>query len=200
MLKATIALSVLFLIVVGGRYLWSRGSTPGRLHVPASGGMLVLRPPRLQGILLGFGALLPAVVFGALGVRAWLSGATGMGGRIAVVVATVLTLGLSVHQFLSAFRQRIVVHLTGFQRVGVATRREMRWDDVVSVAYNPFHRWFFLTSSTGAHVWISEELAGIGDFAAVALRRLPHRALDGDPDAREELEDLAASARTGASP
>lgn len=199
MLKTTLALCVLFLVVVGGRYLWSRASTPVRLHAPVSGGMLVLRPPRLQGILLGFGALLPAVVFGALAVRAWLSGRTGMGGRIAVLVPTVLTLGLSAHQFLSAFRQRIVVHLAGFQRVGVATRREMRWDDIVSVAYNPFHRWFFLTSANGSHVWISEELAGIGDFAAVALRRLPRRALDGDPQAREELEDLAASAREGAS-
>jgi PH (Pleckstrin Homology) domain-containing protein len=139
---------------------------------------------------------MPALVFGAFAVRAWLSGRTGTGGRIAVLVPTVLTLGLSVHQFLSAFRQRIVVHLAGFQRVGVATRRELRWDDVVSVAYNPFHRWFFLTTSDGAHVWISEELAGIGDFAAVALRRLPRRALDGDPAAREELEELAAAARS----
>src|SRR6185369_8862604 len=139
---------------------------------------------------------LPGLVFGAFAVRAWGSGGTGMGGRIAVVVPTALTLGLSVHQFLSAFRQRIVVHLAGFQRFGVASRREMRWDDVVSVAYNPMNRWFFLTSSNGSHVWISEELAGIGDFAAVALRRLPRRALDGDPQAREELEDLAASAGT----
>src|SRR6185369_18015471 len=142
MLKTTIALGVLLLIVAGGRHLWARGSARVPLHVPTSGGLLILRPPRLQGILLGFGALLPGLVFGAFAVRAWGSGGTGMGGRIAVVVPTALTLGLSVHQFLSAFRQRIVVHLAGFQRFGVASRREMRWDDVVSVAYNPMNRWF----------------------------------------------------------
>jgi hypothetical protein len=198
MLKASIALGLLFLVLVGGRRLRFLRSAPVRLHVPTSDGMLVLRPPRLQGILLGFGALLPAVVFGGVGIRAWLAEGTGTGGRIAVVVPTVLALGLSVHQFLSAFRQRIVVHLTGFQRVGVATRRHVRWDQIVSVAYNPFHQWFFLTRADGSHLWISEDLDGIGDFAALALRRLPPRALEGDPQAREELEDLAASARAAA--
>jgi hypothetical protein len=198
MLKASIALGVLLLVLAGGRRLLFHRSTAVRLHVPAPDGVLVLRPPRLQGILLGFGALLPAVVFGGVGVRAWLAEGTGTGGRIAVVVPAVLTLGLSVHQFLSAFRQRIVVHLTGFQRVGVATRHHVRWDQIVSVAYNPFHHWFFLTRADGSHLWIPEDLDGIGDFAALALRRLPPRALDGDPQAREELEDLAAAARAAA--
>ena len=194
MLKPLVAMAVLFLVAAGAHWLRLHASPRVRAHVPLSDGVLVLRPPRGQRIMLGLGALVPAAVLGALGARVWAAG-TGTAGRVAVAAAALLALAVALHQFLSAFRQRFVAHLAGLQCIGVATRREVRWSSVASVAYNPMHHRFFVTSADGSHVWIPEDLHGIGDFAALALRRLPPAALAADPLAREELEDLAAAAR-----
>jgi Bacterial PH domain len=197
LLSTVIAIAALFLVMVGGRYLWLRRSAPLRPHVPHTGDVLVLRASRLSGIMLGFGALLPAVVLGAVAVRAWAAGA-GTVGLVGAAAATLAASLFSLHQFASAFRRRIVVHEAGIVRIGVVRRRQLRWADVASVAYNPLQRWFFLTTSDGGRLWVSEHLQGIGDFAEIALGRLPPVALRGDPQAREVLEDLAAEARAAA--
>jgi Bacterial PH domain len=98
-----------------------------------------------------------------------------------------------VHQFLSAFLARVLVHDTGIERIGVATRRRVGWKAIAAVAYNPVNRWFMLTTSDGGHLWLSEDLRGIAEFAAVALRRVPADALR-DAVAREALGDLAQEA------
>ena len=192
MVSDTLALVTLFLLMAGGRYLWVYRSAPARPHVPLTGGRLFLRQPRSRGVMLGFAALLPALVLGAVGASAWMAG-TGKAGLFAVAVATLLPLMTSVHQFLSAFLHRFAVHDIGIESIGVVTRRLVRWVDVASVTYNPLQRWFFVTTSHGSHLWLPEDLYGIGDFAAVALHRLPATALSRDPAAREELEDLAAA-------
>jgi hypothetical protein len=192
MVSDTLALVTLFLLMACGRYLWSYRSTPARLHVPRAGGRLFLRQPRSRGVMLGFAALLPALVLGAVGASAWMAG-TGKAGLFAVAIATLLPLTTSLHQFLSAFLHRFAVHDIGIENIGVVTRRMVRWADVASVSYNPLHRWFFVTTSRGSHLWLPEDLYGIGDFAAVALHRLPSAALSRDPAAREELEELAAA-------
>jgi len=193
MISSTIALVILFLLMSTGRYLWLHRPAPARLHVPLTGGRLLLRQPRGKCIMLGLAALFPALVLGGVGASAWRAGA-GRAGLLATAAATLLPLMASVHQFLSAFLHRIVVNGFGIERIGVLTRRLFRWEDVASIAHNPFHHWFFVTTSHGAHLWLAEDLRGIGDFAAIALQRLPAAAFRGDPAAREELEDLAAYA------
>jgi len=197
MARAVIAFTVLFVLMAVGRILWQRRPAP-RLRVPVSGGILVLRPPRRNGVMLGITALIPAGVFGALASRAWLTGRTGPAGLVAVSAVTLAAFALSAYEFASAFRQRILVHVAGLERVGVLRRRRLRWGEIASVAYNPLHSWFFVKASDGTRFWLSEDLSGIGDFAEIALRRLPSSAFQGDPQAREVLEDLAASARAEA--
>lgn len=190
----TVALVALFLLMAAGRY-WTNRSVPARLHVPLTEGRLLLRQPRQKCFMLGFSALVPAAVLGGVGASAWRAGA-GKAGITAAAASALLSLVTSVHQFLSAFLSRVVVHDGGIENIGVVTRRRIRWGDVARVAYNPIHRWFFVTTSRGSHLWLSEDLRGIGDFAAVALRKLPSTALRGNPEAREELEDLAAYSAT----
>jgi hypothetical protein len=172
-----------------------RRSTRRRLHALPAAGVLVLRPPRGIGLLVSLTTLLPAVLFGAVGARAWAIGRAGPLGVVPAVCAAVVTLAVSLHQLALALRQRLLVDDWGIERVGVATRRYVRWAEVARVAYNPFHHWFFVTTSGRAHLWVPEELSGIGEFAARALKRLPAAALREDPDARQVLELLAASRR-----
>ena len=196
MLLSTIALVLLFLLMATGRYLWVQlwvQPAPARLHVPLTGGRLLLRQPRGKCIMLGLAALFPALVLGGVGASAWRAGA-GKAGLLGTAAAMLPPLMASAHQFLSAFLHRVVIHGVGIENIGVLTRRMVRWDDVARIAYNPFHRWFFVTTSRGSHLWLPEDLRGIGDFAAIALHRLPAAALRGDPAAREALEVLAAYA------
>jgi Bacterial PH domain len=134
---------------------------------------------------------MPAVIFAAIAARAWAAGTAGVA---AGALAALLALAVAVHQFLSAFLARVLVHDTGIERVGVATRRRVGWKTIARVAYNPVNRWFMLTTSDGGHLWLSEDLRGIGEFAAVALRRVPPGAFS-DALAREALDDLAEEAR-----
>ena len=193
MFYTMLGFAILLAVMMGGRLLLNRRPAAGRAHVaPTSGGLLILRPPARIGIMLGIAALFPAVVFELMAARAT---AIGQRGVVTLVVAGLLALAVAVHQFLSAFVQRFEVHVGGIERVGVAMRRRMRWSDVSKVAYNPMQHWFFLIATDGTKLWLSEELRGIGDFAELALRRVPAAAL-ADPMARETLEELAAEARS----
>jgi hypothetical protein len=197
-MKLVIGVVVLSIVMVGGRWVWLRSAAAAtRPHVPAVAGVLVLRPPRRTGLMLGSMGVLPAALLGAMAFRAWASG-VGRSGLATVAAAALLMAALSAHQLVAAFRQHVVVSEWGIEQVGVVLRRQVRWAQIASVAYNPLHHWFYFVTAERSRFWISEELNGIGDFAMVALKRLPREALAHDPFAREQLEDLSAQARAAA--
>jgi len=191
MWQGILAFVVLLAVLVGGRYLFFRAQGSARAHLPRTGGTLVLRRPRRIGVLLAVGALLPGLLFAAFTLRVWSLGRSGAGGLVFAGAVTALALGFSAHQFAAAFRHRLLVDERGIERVGVFTRRRVAWGEVAKVTYNPRNRWFFLTARDGMHLWLDETLDGMGDFAALALSRLPAEALQGDRIAREVLEELA---------
>ncbi len=150
-----------------------------------------MRAPRWLGVALAACALVPAGVLGAIAARLFAGGRTSTAGLVEISVATLAAAGVSGHQLVAAFRKRLVVDEFGLARVGVFTRRRVSWHEVARVAYNPVNRWFFLTAADGSHVWVSIDTHGIGDFAEIALARLPAAALEKDALAREALEELA---------
>jgi hypothetical protein len=195
MWQGIVAFLVLLLVLVGGRYLFFRAQRgKAAVHVPRTGGTLVLRRSRRIGVLLAVGALLPSLLFVAVTFRAWSEGRAGMGGLLFSGAVILLALAFSAHQFLAAFRSHLAVDERGLERVGVFTRRRVAWEELARVAYNPRNRWFFLTARDGTHLWVDETVDGAGDFAVLALARVPPEALAGDRVAREVLEDLAEAA------
>jgi hypothetical protein len=138
-------------------------------------------------------ALIPAGVLGLLTLQASRSGARGLPGAIA---ATLVATAVAVYLLAAAVRSRVMVRDTGMERVGVFRRRRVGWPAVSRIAYNPAQRWFFLTLTDGSHLWLREDVAGIGDFAGIALRRVrPDVLAAAGPDVREVLEELAEAAR-----
>ncbi len=188
-----IALAALAVLVLGGRYLVRRrasGAVPA--HVPPSGGRVILRPPRRNAVMLGITALIPAGLLGAVTVRAWELGQAGAAGLAFGVVATLLVLSVAVYELAYALRAHLVVHDTGIERVGVFGRRLVGWSRMAKVAFNPVNHWFVVTVAGGSHLWLPADIAGMGDFASLALRRLPPTVLKtADPVVREVLEELA---------
>jgi hypothetical protein len=189
-----ISLAALAVVLIGGKLLMSRRrsrSTP--LHVPSADGTFTLRPPRRNAFLLGVSALVPAAVLGLLTFQAWESGGFGL---VASTAATLVALGAAAYVFVSGGGSRLVVRETGLERVGVFRRRVVGWTSVAKIAFNPVQRWFFITASDGSHLWVPTDLAGIGSFASVALRRVRPVVFEGDGGAvREVLEELADAAR-----
>lgn len=195
MWQGIVAFLVLLLVLVGGRYLFFRAQRGGAAaHVPRTGGTLVLRRSRRIGVLLAVGALLPSLLFVAVTYRAWSLGRAGAAGLVFACAVTLVALAFSAHQFVAAFRQHLAVDEAGIEDVGVFTRRKVAWGEVTKVAYNPRNRWFFVTSRDGKHLWVDETVDGAGDFAVLALARVPPEALAGDRVAREVLEELAEAA------
>jgi PH (Pleckstrin Homology) domain-containing protein len=197
--------SVLLVVALGLVFLvaprfFRRSRRPSRPHVPLQDGVLVMRTPRRFGILLGVSALVPAAVLGAIAVRAIAGGSerASPAGMVATALATLAALAFAAHQFVATFRTRFVVDEFGVSHIGVLTRRRVRWGEVARVVFNPMNRWFFITTAGGAHLWVPVDTHGIGDFAAVALVRLPPAALTADENARDALEDLAAAEKPSA--
>ncbi|HEY6002731.1 MAG TPA: PH domain-containing protein [Anaeromyxobacter sp.] len=199
MLTSLVTLAALGVVLFLGTLLFRRVRTPGRPHVPLSGGVLVMRVPKRNGILLGVCALFPAALLAAIATGALDSRSGGWLGAVASVLAAAAAAAVALHQFVSAFRSRFVVDEFGLSRIGVLTRRRIRWSEVARLAFNPVNRWFFITTADGTHLWIPIDANGIGDFAAVALARLPRSTLSADAFARDALRDLATPERsTGA--
>src|SRR5512138_2628699 len=194
MRDALMTFVVLASILFGGRYLVGRRFfSSARMHVPLADGSFTLKPPRTSAILLGFIALVPAGILGLLAFQAWRSGGKGL---LVAVVATALAAAAPAYLFAAAIRSRVVVRETGMERVGVLGRRLVGWTAVAKIAFNPTQRWFFLTLSDRSHLWVRADIAGVGDFAAVALRRLQPAVLEAaDPIVREILQELAEAAR-----
>jgi len=83
----------------------------------------------------------------------------------------------------------------GLDWVGVIGHRVVSWGEIVRFAYNPVNQWFFITLVDGTHLWLWDDLTGIGFFAEMALSRLPPAALWGDQQARAVLQELAEYTR-----
>jgi hypothetical protein len=193
MREGLIAFAVLVVLMLGGqRLIRRRSSGVDPAHVPLSGGRLVLRTPRRNAVMLGVTALIPAGLLGSVTARAWGLGQTGPAGLLAGLVATLLVLSVAVYAFASAFRAHLVVHDSGIERVGVFRRRLVGWESMAKIAFNPANHWFVVTIAGGSHLWLPADLAGMGDFAILALRRLPPPVLQAaDPVVREVFEELA---------
>ena len=186
-----IAFAVLAVLMLGGRYLIRRRrSAVDRAHVALRDGRLVLRTPRRNAIMLGITALIPAGLLGSVTVQL---GQTGPAALLAGLAATLLVLSGAVYAFAYAFRAHLVVHDTGIERVGVFRRRLVGWQSIAKIAFNPANHWFVMRAD-GSHLWLPADLAGMGDFAILALRRLPPAVLQkADPVVREVLEELAGA-------
>jgi hypothetical protein len=190
-----IAFSVLVVLMLGGQYLMRRRrSGVGPAHVPLRDGHLVLRTPRRNAIMLGITALIPAGLLGSMTVQL---GQTGPAALLAGLAATLLVLSGAVYAFAYALRAHLVVHATGIERVGVFRRRLVGWQGIAKIAFNPANHWFVMTVADRSHLWLPADLAGMGDFAILALRRLPPAVLQkADPVVREVLEELAGADAT----
>jgi hypothetical protein len=190
-----IAFAVLGVLMFGAPWLirlFRRRASPA--HVPPSDGHIVLRPPRRNAVMLGITALIPAALLGSLTVGSWQLGRTGPAGLVGGLLVTLLVLAVAVYQFAYAFRAHLLVHDTGIERVGVFGRRLVGWKRIAKIAFNPANHWFVVTVAGGSHMWLPADLEGMGDFAVVALRRIPPPVLQAaDPVVREVLEELAAA-------
>jgi hypothetical protein len=150
--------------------------------------------------MFGITALIPAGLLGSLTARVWQLGHTGAAGFVAGVVATLLVLFVAFYEFAYAFRAHVVVRDTGIQRIGVFRRRLVGWGSITKLAFNPVNHWFVVTAADGSHFWLPADLDGMGDFAAMALRRIPPAVLrTSDPVVREVLEELAEAVAMPAS-
>jgi len=96
------------------------------------------------------------------------------------------------------FRACVRVNVAGLDWVGVLGHRVVSWGEIARFAYNPVNQWFFITLADGTHLWLWDDLTGIGFFAEMALSRLPPAALWADEQAREVLQALAEAARLAA--
>jgi hypothetical protein len=196
MRDAAIAFAALAAFMVAARYLLRPGrSRVVSRHVPRTDGPLVLRPPRRNAVMLGITALIPAGVLGSMTLRIWALGRTGLAGLLMGIVATLLPVAVAVYEFAYAARACVVVHDTGLERVGVARRRLVGWGSISKVAFNPVNHWFFVTVKDESHLWLPADVPGMGEFAGIALRRLPPAVFQADPVALEVLDELADSAR-----
>jgi len=191
-------LSLLGLVVMTALMLgWRSVLTPGggaRAHVPMRDGVAVLRPPRGRNVMLAGLALAPTLVLvGVVAKLGWRSRDDQFGLALAYGL---LTLGGWVVLWLLAaeFRQHLTVDARSIERVFAVTRLRVRWSEVERIRWNPASRWFFLVAA-GAWLWVPVDFDGISDFAQLALASLPPAALQGDPEARPVLEELAAVPR-----
>jgi hypothetical protein len=174
MLRLVIGFVVLLVVMIGGRALFVRFAPRRELRGQrGDGGALVLRPPRLLNLALGVTFLPVPLLVASLEAR--LAARLEVGRLALVLVGVLVAAGFAGALWLvvAEFRQRFVVTEFAIERIGVVTRRRLSWTSVARIAYNPMRRWFFLTATDGSRLWISEDLRGVGDFAAVALARLP---------------------------
>jgi hypothetical protein len=185
------AVAVVFVLGRGLFARLSRRAPPRRAE--RAGGRLVLRSRGLF-VAIGLTALPPIAVVAAL---AWLLARReqiSAGGIAFAELVVAAGLALVAWVFAAAARQRIVADDLGVERIGVLRRRRLRWVDVARLAYNPVSRTLLL-AGPAARLWISEDLGGIGEFAALALARLPPALLEASADVREVLEELVEEGR-----
>ena len=91
------------------------------------------------------------------------------------------------------FLARVRVNGAGLDWIGPLGHRPVAWGEISRFRYNPVNHWFFITLADGSHLWLWDDLTGIGFFAELALARLPPASLWGDAEARLVLEELAGA-------
>jgi len=111
-------------------------------------------------------------------------------GLTAFCAATVIALA-AVNLELAAVAHRLGP--SGIERVTPwSSRILLRWPEVVALGWSGSLRAFELRTRRGERIRLSEQLEGMGRFAALALREIPGTVLDGEPGVRTRLESLAA--------
>ena len=189
-----VTVAALLLIMLGGRRLFRAVSARrGPRRGVREDGVLILRSPRHRFLTLGVLALMPTVLVGfALAMPLLRAETLNPVGAALVSLVVLGGLAASLWLFASEWRARIRADDAGLERVGVATRRRFAWADVARIVYNPTGPWFFLTIADGRHLWLPDNLEGMGDLAQLALARLPPAVLQANPHARRALEHIAA--------
>jgi hypothetical protein len=185
------AAAVLVMLAIPVLLAWS--GRRRRLRVGRDDGAVVLRMPRGHHAILATIAIVPfaGIAYVALSAE-WAAGSESnawiMGGLMAAIGAIA-----GGYLLMLEARARIRVDDQGIEKVGALTTRRVAWSDVAKVTFNPVNSWFFLTLAGGGRLYVVDGLEGNGDFAEIALRRLPREVLAGSPDAAEALRDLASS-------
>jgi hypothetical protein len=193
-MKLLVGLGVLGLLLMLGGWL-VRPQPPRVYRAARRGAVAVLRPPRGRNAIFGAIALVPGLLVLGLELVAAREGQLGWGGG-ALATALVAASALVAAWFLAAeFRQEVRVDGEAVERVGPTGRRRLPWGEVARLGYNGVNRWFVLTSSAGARLWVPEDLSGIGDFADAALAGVRPEVLRAEGSGREALEQIAAEAR-----
>lgn len=182
---------VVVMLAVPALLAWS--GSRRRLRVGRSGGAVHLRMPRGHHAVMAVVAALPFATFAGLALAVtWKPGNEAAGRTLGVVMALAAA---AAGGYLLALEARGRIRLDDFaiEKTGVFRRRRVAWGDVTALTFNPVNHWFFLTARGGGRVYFVEGLDGIGDFAELALRRLPPEVLAASPEAVEALEELAGA-------
>jgi hypothetical protein len=181
------------LLIVGGWLL--RPVPPEHLRGPRVGSAVLLRPPRGRYAILAVMALGPTLL--VVVVAATAARREGMGTAGIAIVALAVALGVWVFAYflLAERRMQVRVDDRGVERTDPLRRTAIEWAGVEKIAYNGTSRWFFLTGPGGVRLWVPENMAGIGDFADLALAGVRPAVLAAAPATKEALEQLAAEAQ-----
>lgn len=194
-MQLVIAFAVLGSLLIAGGLL-VRPVPPSRLRGDREAGGIVLRPPKWRYAILAAMAVGPTVLVVVVAAAAARRvGGLGVGGLVAVVVATLVGLAVTGYFLLAETRTRVLVTEQGVERRDPLRSRSIAWGEVKSIAYNGVSRWFFLTGPGGVRLWIPEGMAGIGDFAEAVLARVPSAVIRAQEATHEALEQIAAEAR-----
>jgi hypothetical protein len=192
-MQLILGFAFLGLLLVAGSWLL-RPTPPAQLRVARSGGQAVLRPPPGRNAILGAMAVGPTGLVVAIAFSAARRDGISTGGLVLVGVLVVVGVAVAVYFLLAEFRLRVRVDDSAVERVDPARSRRMAWNDVGRLYYNGVSRWFVL-SGAGTRLWIPENMAGIGDFAEIALARVRPEVLQADPVALDALREIVEEAR-----
>jgi hypothetical protein len=193
-MQLIIAFGVLGLLLVAGGFLLRPGP-PARLRGAREGSAVVLRPPPWRYAVLGVMALGPTLLVVAVAFTAARRNGIGTAGLALVGLVILAGLAVTAYFLLAERNMRVRVDEAGVERIDPMKRRRLAWPEVERIAYNGVSRWFFLTGPGGARLWVPESMAGIGDFADLALARLRPEVLRGDEGTQDALQQLASEAK-----
>ena len=186
-----VILAVIGLLVVTQYFIERRAPRPGVL---GKDGATVLRMRRWRYTSLSSLAFAPAAIV------TWIVltlGPTPNDWAAVLLASGLVTACVATGAWCLAaeFRACVRVGAAGLDWVGVLGHRVVAWAEIARFAYNPVNHWFFITLTDGTHLWLWDDLTGIGFFAEIALARLPAASLRAEPDAREFLQELAEEVR-----
>jgi hypothetical protein len=192
-MQLILGFAFLGLLLILGSYLL-RPTAPAQLRGARSGGQVVLSPPRGRNAILGAMALGPTALVLAIAFTAARKEGISAGGWVLVVAMVALGLAVTAYFLLAEFRLRVRLDDTAVERIDPAGRRRLAWGEVAKVNYNGVNRWFVL-SGAGTRLWVPESMAGIGDFAEMALARVRPEVLRAEPVTFDALKEIAEEAR-----